>query len=218
MVLSKSRPSRRLRPNQAKVRSTTPGLRCPTIPPGPRQTCSISTGPGRQVATTSHSAANAAGASDHSAFDKNALLRFGLYVWIGKQNASVNNLRLRGPSRIVSHGLFRPKSTILCLSSYRSAVTSQLSDNPGPRRKTGQHDCRTGEPIGDSRGGPGTLRAYREVESPHQACRRMRSMSPVETRRQRPGFSAGMGAGRQVGRDAPSPKTSLRADAVGALG
>src|SRR5580693_7419653 len=35
----------------------------------------------------------------------------------------------------------------------------------------------------------------------------MRSMSPVETRRQRPGFSAGVGAGRQVGRDAPSPKT-----------
>jgi len=42
-------------------------------------------------------------------------------------------------------------------------------------------------------------------------------MSPVETRRQRPGFSAGVGAGRQVGRDAPGPKTSLRGDAVSAL-
>src|ERR1700731_1018318 len=49
-------------------------------------------------------------------FDKNALLRFGLYVWIGEQNASVNNLRLRRPSRIC-HGLFRPKLTILCLTS-----------------------------------------------------------------------------------------------------
>ena len=98
-------------------RSTTPGLRCPTIPPGPRQTCSISTGPGRQVATTSYSAANAAGASDHSAFDKNALLRFGLCVWISEQNASVNNLRLRGPSRIVCHGLFRPKLTIFCVTA-----------------------------------------------------------------------------------------------------
>src|SRR5258708_24795536 len=77
---------------------------------------------------------------DPLAFDKNALLRFGLYVWIGEQNASVNNLRLRGPSRIVCHGLFRPKLTILYLSSYRSAVTSKLSDNPGPRRETGQHD------------------------------------------------------------------------------
>ena len=27
-----------------------------------------------------------------------ALLRLGLYVWIGEQKASVNNLRLRGPS------------------------------------------------------------------------------------------------------------------------
>jgi hypothetical protein len=50
-------------------------------------------------------------------FDKNALLRFGLYVWISEQNASVNNLRLRGPSRIVCHGLFRPKLTIFCVTA-----------------------------------------------------------------------------------------------------
>ena len=49
-------------------------------------------------------------------------------------------------------------------------------------------------------------------------ARKIRSMSPVETRRQRPGFSAGAGAERQVGRDVPSPKTSLRRDAVGTLG
>ena len=54
---------------------------------------------------------------DPLAFDKNALLRFGLYVWIGEQNASVNNLRLRGPSRIVCHGLFRPKLTIFCVTA-----------------------------------------------------------------------------------------------------
>jgi hypothetical protein len=35
-------------------------------------------------------------AFDPLAFDKNALLRFGLYVWIGEQKASVYNLRLRG--------------------------------------------------------------------------------------------------------------------------
>ena len=35
---------------------------------------------------------------DPLAFDENALLRLGLYVWIGEQKASVNNLRLRGPS------------------------------------------------------------------------------------------------------------------------
>ena len=33
---------------------------------------------------------------DPLAFDQNALLRLGLYVWIGEQKASVNNLRLRG--------------------------------------------------------------------------------------------------------------------------
>src|SRR3984893_8144606 len=54
---------------------------------------------------------------DPLAFDKNALLRVGLYVWIGEQNASVNNLRLRGPSRIVCHGLFRPKLTIFCVTA-----------------------------------------------------------------------------------------------------
>jgi hypothetical protein len=37
------------------------------------------------------------------------------------------------------------------------------------------------------------------------------------TRRQRPGFSAGVGAGRKPA-DAPSPKTSLRRDAVDMLG
>ena len=54
---------------------------------------------------------------DPLAFDKNALLRFGLDVWIGEQNASVNNFRLRGPSRIVCHGLFRPKLTIFCVTA-----------------------------------------------------------------------------------------------------
>src|ERR1700738_3007666 len=34
-----------------------------------------------------------------------------------EQNASVNNLRLRGPSRIVCHGLFRPKLTIFCVTA-----------------------------------------------------------------------------------------------------
>src|SRR5205085_1235449 len=38
-----------------------------TMPAGPRQTASISFGPGRQVATASHSAATAAGVSTHSA-------------------------------------------------------------------------------------------------------------------------------------------------------
>jgi hypothetical protein len=35
---------------------------------------------------------------DPLAFDENALLRLGLYIWIGEQKASVNNLRLRGAS------------------------------------------------------------------------------------------------------------------------
>src|SRR6516162_4578820 len=42
-------------------------------------------------------------------FDQNALLRLGLYIRIGEQKAGVNNLCLRGPGRILSHGLFRPK-------------------------------------------------------------------------------------------------------------
>jgi hypothetical protein len=46
---------------------------------------------------------------DPLAFDQNALLRLGLYVWIGEQKASVNNLRLRGACRILCDGLFRPK-------------------------------------------------------------------------------------------------------------
>src|SRR6516225_1589487 len=37
------------------------------MPLGSRHTCSISVGPGRQVATTSHSAATAAGEADHVA-------------------------------------------------------------------------------------------------------------------------------------------------------
>src|SRR5712691_342638 len=37
------------------------------MPSGPRHTASISAGPGRQVATTSHSAASAAGEADHTA-------------------------------------------------------------------------------------------------------------------------------------------------------
>jgi predicted ATPase len=43
-------------------------------------------------------------------FDKNALLRFGLYVWISEQNASVNNLRLRGPMTSWT-GAFRKSSS-----------------------------------------------------------------------------------------------------------
>src|SRR5207244_3614903 len=34
-----------------------------------------------------------------------------------KPKASVNNLRLRGPSRIVCHDLFRPKLTIFCVTA-----------------------------------------------------------------------------------------------------
>src|ERR1700730_13103498 len=90
----------------------------------------------------------------------------------------------------------------------------------GPRRKTGQDDCRTGKPIGDSRGrwararSVPTGRSNRPVRLAGECAR----MSPVEARRQRPGFSAGVGTGRQVGRDAPSPTTSLRGDAASALG
>src|SRR6202040_1740119 len=70
---------------------------------------------------------------DPLAFDKNALLRFGLFVWIGEQNASGNNLRLRGPSRIVCHGLFRPKLTIFCVTAPTDQQSPPKSDNPGPR-------------------------------------------------------------------------------------
>jgi hypothetical protein len=74
---------------------------------------------------------------DPLAFDKNALLRFGLFVWIGEQNASVNNLRLRGPSRIVCHGLFRPKLTIFCVtapSDQRSPPKCLTILDPGAKR------------------------------------------------------------------------------------
>ena len=65
---------------------------------------------------------------DPLAFDKNALLRFGLYVWIGEQNASVNNLRLPGPDRIVCHGLFRPSERAamgLCLENVPASFQTR---------------------------------------------------------------------------------------------
>ena len=45
-----------------------------------------------------------------------------------------------------------------------------------------------------------------------------RFLSPVEAGGSARVFPRGVGAGRQVGRDAPNPKTSLRGDAVSALG
>src|SRR5262245_17363891 len=53
------------------------------IPLGPRTTCSISIGPGKQVATTSHAAASAAGESAHCApAASNGSARSGRTSWI----------------------------------------------------------------------------------------------------------------------------------------
>jgi hypothetical protein len=102
------------------------------------------------------------------AFDKNALLRFGLYVWIGEQNASVNNLRLRGPSRIVCHGLFRPKLTIFCVTAptdQRSPAKCLTILDPGskPDNMIVGRESRSGIAAVS---GPGHASAYPEVESP----------------------------------------------------
>src|ERR1700720_1415799 len=90
---------------------------------------------------------------DPLAFDKNALLRFGLYVWIGEQNASVNNLRLPGPDRIVCHGLFRPKLTIFCVTaptdqrSPPKCLTILASRRENSSRASRQSRRRTGFPV-----------------------------------------------------------------------
>src|SRR6202048_4712325 len=157
---------------------------------------------------------------DPLAFDKNALLRFGLYVWIGEQNASVNNLRLRGPSRIVCHGLFRPKLTIFCVtapSDQRSSPKCLTILDPGakPDNMIVGRESRSGIAAV---GGPG-----------HALCLPGGRIAPSglpenaldvagRNTAAAPGVFRGSGAGRQVGRDAPSPKTSLRGDAVGVLG